>query len=103
MSLTDKLPLWQACVLAFCAMAVTDTLGTMMVVLEAAHRGWTAGGCDALTDISTLIGSSVAIDSVINSKHGILSRRTLSIVASTSIASVLATVLGVHLAVALHV
>lgn len=60
------------------AMAVSDVLGTLMVVAEAKGRPWLAGLLDALGDVSRVIYMALGVDAI---THGFTTRAVATLAA----------------------
>lgn len=76
------------------AMAVTDVIGTALVIAEARGRAWTAGALDAAGDVSRLIYTALGVKALDDWGHG--GPVTLTVVCLTSLVATTATTRLVH-------
>ena len=76
------------------AMAITDIIGTALVIAEARGRAWTAGALDAAGDVSRLIYTALGVKALDDWGHG--GPVTLTVVCLTSFVATTATTRLVH-------
>jgi hypothetical protein len=76
------------------AMAITDILGTSLVIAEARGRSWLAGSLDALSDISRLLYTALGVHAL--DQWDTSSGITLFVVCCTSFVATTTTTKIVH-------